>query len=139
MVKWLINFEESISTNDIFSNISSDFLFSFRKKKILKISTYPENNIIRLATVDWLVTKHLSAQGKPNPKGGLYYFCCQNKSWTSPLHACDTLTIIKYELEMRKMASKVERVKKSKKTNHPTLQSQFSNIPKILCMLLCCY
>jgi hypothetical protein len=26
------------------------------------------------------VTDHLSTQGKPNPREGLCYFCCQNKS-----------------------------------------------------------
>ncbi len=86
----------------------------------MKFSTYPENNIIRVATVDWLVTEHLSAQGKPNPRGGLYYFCCQNKSWTSPLRASDTLTIIKKRIRNEKdglLSREGQEFKKNKPPN----------------------
>jgi hypothetical protein len=43
LVEKLIDFEDSISTIDIFSNISSEFSFSFRfkkKKSLLKILTF---------------------------------------------------------------------------------------------------
>jgi hypothetical protein len=47
-VKQLINFEDSISTNDIFPNISSDSLLSFMGKKKLKSENFnnSENNVI---------------------------------------------------------------------------------------------
>jgi len=30
--------------------------------------------------VDWLVTEHLSAQGRPDPRGGLNWLWCANKT-----------------------------------------------------------
>jgi hypothetical protein len=44
--------------------------------------------------IDWLVTKHLSARGMLDPKGGLHCFQCSNKTWTHPFDASETLTII---------------------------------------------
>jgi hypothetical protein len=52
--------------------------------------------------VDQLVTEHLNAQGKPNPRQGLCCFWCPNKTWTLPLRTFDTLTIIINRLTMRK-------------------------------------
>jgi len=74
------------------------------------------------------VIEHLSAQVKPNPSGELCYFCCQNISCTPPLGTSDTLTIIKNGLEMRKMATKVKRVKNSNKqtTKHYKASSKTS-------------
>jgi hypothetical protein len=47
LVEKLINFQYSILTNNIFPNIPSDFLFSFRKNSEKNIS---ENNIICVGT-----------------------------------------------------------------------------------------
>jgi hypothetical protein len=69
--------------------------------------------------VDWLVTDHLSSQGRPDPRGGLFYFLFPNKTWTPPLGTSETLTIVWNRLEMRKLwAFKVKR-SRTKKTNHP--------------------
>jgi hypothetical protein len=69
------------------------------------------------------VTEHLSAQGRPDSRGGVHCFWCPNQTWTPPLDTSDTLIIVKNGLEMRKLQPlKVQRVKNSKKTNHRTLQ-----------------
>ncbi len=62
------------------------------------------------------MTKHLSAQGRLDPRGGLCCFWCPNKTWTPPpLGASGTLTIVENGLEMRKLRSpKVKGVKNSK-------------------------
>jgi hypothetical protein len=49
------------------------------------------------------VSKHLSIQGRPNPRGGLCCFWCPNKTLTPPLNAFDALKIVKTGLEMRKL------------------------------------
>jgi hypothetical protein len=43
------------------------------------------------------------AQGRPDPRGVLRCFWCPNKTWTSPLGASYTLTIIENRLEMREL------------------------------------
>ncbi len=53
--------------------------------------------------VDWLVIEHLSAQVRLDPRGELCCFWCPNKTWTPPLGASDTITIVKNGLEMRKL------------------------------------
>jgi hypothetical protein len=53
--------------------------------------------------VEWLVSEHLSAQGNPDPSGGLHYFFFLKKSWTPPLGASDALNIVQNGLEMRKL------------------------------------
>jgi len=71
---------------------------------------------IRTTKVEWPVTEHLSAQGRPDPRGGVCCFWCPNKIWTSPLEASGTLTIVKNGSEMRKLQPpKVQRVENSKK------------------------
>ncbi len=84
------------------------------------------------------MTKHLSAQGRPDPRGGLCCFWCPNKTWTPPLGASDTLTIVENALEMRKLQPpKVKGMKNAKKQTIKSYQSQFPNTQAILCMLLC--
>jgi hypothetical protein len=34
----------------------------------------------KINRVDWSVIKHLNAQGRPDPKGGLHCFQCPNKT-----------------------------------------------------------
>jgi hypothetical protein len=52
--------------------------------------------------VNWLMIKHLSAQGKPNPRGGLCCFWILNKIRTS-IDAFDTLKIFKNKIKLRKL------------------------------------
>jgi hypothetical protein len=71
--------------------------------------------------VEWPVNKHLSARGRPNPKGGFHFF------WCPTLGASKALKIIKNELKMRKLQPlKVKGVKNSKKqiTEHYKAGSQ---------------
>jgi hypothetical protein len=90
-----------------------------------------------LTRVNWPVIKRLSAQGRLDSNGGLHYFWCPNKTWTLPLGASDSLTIVKKELKMKKLQPlKVQRVKNQKKTNHQTLQRLIPNTQNILYMLL---
>jgi hypothetical protein len=75
-----------------------------------------------VSRVDWSVTKHLSAQGRPNPKGGLCCFWCPNKTWTPPLDACDTLTCWKGVINEKVTASQSKGDQELQNTNHWTLQ-----------------
>ncbi len=77
------------------------------------------------ARVDRPVIKHLSVQGRPYPMGGLCCFWCPNKTWTPPLGASDTLTIVKNRLEMRKLQPP-----KVKEGGWRTQKSKPSNITK---------
>jgi len=62
--------------------------------------------------------EHLSRQGRPDPRGGLYCFWCPNKIWTPLLDASDTLIVVKNELELKKLQPlKVKEVKKNKPLN----------------------
>jgi hypothetical protein len=63
------------------------------------------------------VSKHLSIQGRPDPRGALCCFWCPNKTLTLPLDTFDALKIIKTGLEIRKLHCplKVEGVKNSKR------------------------
>jgi hypothetical protein len=80
------------------------------------------------------VIKHLSAQGRPDSRGGLHYFWCPNKTGTLPLGASDTLTIVKKELEMKKLQPlKVQRVKKTQTIKH---YKGWFQTPKTF--LICC-
>jgi hypothetical protein len=93
------------------------FLFSFKT-----LESHLHNR------VDGPVTKHLSAQGRPDPWGGLHCFWCQNKTWTSSLSASDTLTIIKNELGIRKLRPpKVKGFKNSKTQTTEHYKGWFSN------------
>jgi hypothetical protein len=90
--------------------------------------------------VYWLVTEHLSAQGRPDPRGGLNCLWCANKTWTCPLEASDTLVIVENKLKMRKLwPLKTKGVKNSKKQTIEHYQSWFLNIPKKKIMLIYCY
>jgi hypothetical protein len=53
--------------------------------------------------VNWPVTEHLSAQGRPDPKGGLRCSWCSNKTSTSPIGPPGALKIVKNGLELRKL------------------------------------
>jgi len=69
------------------------------------------------------VTKHLSTQGRPDPKGGLHSSLCSNKTSTPPIGPPDALKIIKKWIRFEKvMAPKVEG-SRTQKTNHRMLQS----------------
>jgi hypothetical protein len=84
------------------------------------------------------VSKHLSAQGRPDPRGGLCCVCFTNRTWTPLIAASGTLQIVENWLKLRMLQPlKVEGVKNSKKKTHRTLQSRFLSIQKIRCMLLC--
>jgi hypothetical protein len=86
------------------------------------------------------VTKHLSAQGRLDPSGGLCCFWFPNKTGTPPLWSSDILTIVKNELEMRKLQPlKIKGVKNSKKQTTKHYKGWFLNSQKLFCMLLYYY
>jgi hypothetical protein len=65
--------------------------------------------------VEQLVSKHLSTQGRLDPRGGLCCFGCPNKTWIPPIDASSALKIVKNKLELRKLQPpKVEGVKNFK-------------------------
>jgi hypothetical protein len=70
---------------------------------------------------DQSVIKHLNAQGKPDPRGGLHCFWCPNRSWTPPLYTFDTVIIIKVGLEMRKLWPLKVKVSKTQKNKPPNI------------------
>jgi hypothetical protein len=81
---------------------------------------------------NWPVTKHLNAQGRSDPRGRLHCFWCPNKTWTPPLDASHTLTVVENGLEMRKLRPlKIKRSRIQKKTNHWTLQKSICEHSKI--------
>jgi len=53
--------------------------------------------------VDQSMTKHLTTQGRPIPKGGLHFSSVKKKTWTPLIGTFDTLTTVKNILEMRKL------------------------------------
>jgi hypothetical protein len=89
---------------------------------------YPLPMKTSVGRVNWPVTKHLNGSGQAGSKGraGLRCFCCPNKTWTPPLAASDTLTIVQNGLEMRKLCLPPRPFTmgglKLKKTNHWTIQ-----------------
>jgi len=61
------------------------------------------------------VTEHLSAQGRPDTRGGLCCFWCPNNTRTPPIDASGVLKIIKNRIELRKLwPPQIEGVKNSK-------------------------
>jgi hypothetical protein len=83
--------------------------------------------------VDWLVIEHLSAQGRPDSRGGLHCLWCPNKTWTLPLSTSDTLTIVKNELKKRKLwPPKIKRVKNSNKQITRHYKGQFPKTQKTI-------
>jgi hypothetical protein len=85
------------------------------------------------------VNEHLDTQGKLNPRRGLHYFLCLNKTQTPLLGVCDTLKIVQNILDMRSYGSQSRGGQKLKKqaTKHYKVGSQ--TLKNIRCMLLCCY
>jgi len=66
------------------------------------------------------MSDHLSAQGRPDPRGGLPCFQCPKKNldpyYCTTIVICGTLKIVKNILELRKLwPPKVEGVKNSEK------------------------
>jgi hypothetical protein len=64
-------------------------------KEYIRVSQSKLTNSWVQYWVNQLVTKHLSAQGRLNPKGGLHCFWYPNKTWTPPIDAYGTLKPIK--------------------------------------------
>jgi len=62
------------------------------------------------------MSDHLSTQGRLDPKGGLCYFWCPNKTRIPLIDASGELKIVKNRSELRKLQPpKVEGVKNSEK------------------------
>jgi hypothetical protein len=80
------------------------------------------------------VTKHLSAQGRLDPRGGLCCFWCPNKNWNP--WPSDTLTIIKNELEMRKLQPLKIQGAQNSKNKSPNTTKTDSQTPKNF--FVCC-
>jgi hypothetical protein len=82
----------------------------------------------------------LSAQGRLDPRGKLCCLWCPKKTWTPPLGASETLTIVENRLETRKLwPLKVKGTKNSKKQIIEHYKGWFLNTQKNLCMLFCYY
>jgi hypothetical protein len=64
--------------------------------------------------VEWSVSKHLSAQGRPDPRGGLRCFWCLDKTLTPLIGTSGALKIIKNELELKTYGPQSKGVKNSK-------------------------
>ncbi len=122
--------------------IGTCWIFTYFRKwglTILSLS-FRNFNSWEISRVNWSITEYLSTQGRLDPRGGLCCLWCSNKTWTPSPGACDTLTVIKNRLEMRKLQpSKVKGIKNSKKQTIEHYQNRFLNTQKISCMLLCCY
>jgi hypothetical protein len=99
--------------NKIFPYFSESISFYFSFKTLTS----------HLHRVDQPMTKHLSAQGRKDPRGGLHCFWCPNKTWTLSPCASDTLTIVKNELGMRKL--RPPKYSKTQTTQH--YKGRFSN------------
>jgi hypothetical protein len=91
-----------------------------------------------ITRVDQPVTKHLSNQDKPNPKGGLCYIKYPNKTWTPPLGTFDTLTIVKYKIKWKKLQPlNIKGFKNSKKkTTENYLRSKHPKNFILLCFFV---
>jgi hypothetical protein len=69
--------------------------------------------------VNWLMTEHLSVQGRQDPRGGLCCFWCPNKTWTPFTCVSGSLKIVRNGIELRKL-----------QTPHWTLQRMILKYPK---------
>jgi hypothetical protein len=86
------------------------------------------------------MTRHLNAQCKQDPRGGLCCFWCSNKTWTPLIGTYGALKIIKNGIGLRKLwPPKVEGVKNSKEQTTECYKGQFLNTQKIPCMLFYYY
>jgi hypothetical protein len=112
------------------------FFLSIFKARIAYESKVKEDD----STVDRPMTKQLSTQGRPDPKGGLHCLWCPNKTWILPLVAFNTLTIVENRLKMRMLwAPKIKGVKNSKEQTTKHYKYQFPDTQKVLYMLFCYY
>jgi len=87
--------------------------------------------------VDWLVTEHLSAQARPDPKGRAPLFLVFKHNLNPPLDASDTLTIVENKLKMRKLqppqSKGGQKLKKNKLPNTTKVGSlRLKKIPFVL-------
>jgi hypothetical protein len=64
--------------------------------------------------------EHLSAQGRPDPSGGLIVSGVKTKTWTSPIWAFHALKIFKNGRIFRKLQPPKIRGQELKETNHLT-------------------
>jgi hypothetical protein len=80
--------------------------------------------------VNWLVTEHLSTQGKPDPREGLHYFWCPKKPWTPTIGASSTLKIVKNGVELTKLRPLQVEGSRTKKNKPPNVTKVSSWTPK---------
>jgi hypothetical protein len=116
------------------------FKVSCPYKEYIRVSQSKLTNSWVQYRVNWLVTKHLSSQGRLDPRGGLHCFRYPNKPWTPPIDAFGTLKPVKNGIELKKLQPpKVQGVKNSTKKKSLNITKAGSQTPKkIPCMLLCC-
>jgi hypothetical protein len=95
-------------------------LSSFQKKFITFLPLVPTR-------VEQPMSDHLSAQGRPDQRGGLHCFWSPNKTWTPLIRASDAQKIANAGLELKKLqppkveGSKTQKNKPSntRKPDHP--------------------
>ncbi len=109
-----------------------NFFFFFGKlspgiRQISTLSIY----LLTTCKVDWLVTEHFSAQGRLDPRGGLYCFWCPNKTST-PLFGCiwHTNNLWKRIRNEKVTAPQSKGGQELKKSSHPALPKPVSEHPK---------
>jgi hypothetical protein len=117
------------------------FQVSCPYKEYIRVSQSRLTNSWVQYRVNQLVTKHLSAQGRLDPRGGLHCFWYPNKTWTPSLDAFGTLKLVKNGIELKKLQPlKVQGVKTSKKKKPSNITKAGSQTPKkipcIFAMLL---
>ncbi len=76
-----------MGTQDLFFNLSNAFKIEIERELIFKKGTKMERDYMKKRQnckknirVNWPVTKHLSIQSRPNPKGGSCCFWHPNKT-----------------------------------------------------------
>jgi hypothetical protein len=86
--------------------------------------------------VEWPVSEHLSAQGRPHARGGFHCFWCSIKIWIPPIGASCALKIFKNIRELTKLQPPKLEGSRTQKTKPSNTINLVPKHPKKL--LVCC-